>query len=327
MPVLHVRIPPDEAGQRLDRWLKTRFPGFGWPRLQKMLRRGEIRVDGKRARPDTRLPAGADVRLPPALAAWQEQREKGAPAVLLPEEQRFFDSLVLYEDDWLMVLNKPAGLPVQGGSGTARHLDMYLAALAARHGARPRLAHRLDRDTSGVLVVAKSRRVAADLGRLFASRAVSKTYWALTHGAPRPRQGVIDAPLVKVRTREGEHMAVPDHLPPGAKIIDKPQNAKTRYNVLRATADERIAWLSLKPVTGRTHQLRVHLAHIGHPIVGDPRYGGLKNLPAGIEKKLHLHARRLIFPHPVTEQCMDITAPLPPHMQKALRALNLGEAT
>ncbi len=321
MPAKKVRIRDDEAGQRIDRWLKTRFPSIGFGQLQKLLRRGEIRIDGKRARPDARLPAGAEVRLPPVLAALDDAREKGAPPALPAKERAFFESRKLYEDDWLIVLNKPAGLAVQGGSGTTRHVDAWLAALEAELGARPRLVHRLDRDTSGILVIAKSRGIAAELGRRFATRAVRKIYWAVVHGIPRPKQGLVEEPLVKVRTRDGERMAPASAPPPGARLLTEPQPAKTRYAVLQAGETPPASWVSLKPTTGRTHQLRVHMAHLGHPIYGDARYGGLENLPEGVPRKLHLHARRIAFEHPVTGEVLDITAPLPDHMRRTFALL------
>ena len=325
MPAAHIRIRPDEAGQRLDRWLKTRFPAFGWPRLQKLLRKGEIRLNGKRARPEARLQAWDELRLPPALAHELESEKAVAPT-LSEQEWNHFRNMILFEDEHLLVLNKPSGLPVQGGSRTHRHVDRYLAALARKTGAHCRLVHRLDRDTSGALVVAKSRRIAATLGRLFASRAVRKIYWAVVHGAPHPKQGMIENDLVKIRTRKGERMAVAAALPADARIIGQPQPAKSRYNVLATAADDAAndvaSWVSLKPTTGRTHQLRVHMAQLGHPILGDARYGGLAGmdrLPQGVGKKLHLHARRISFPHPESGEIIDITAPLPPHMEATFR--------
>ena len=323
MPVKKVRIREDEAGQRIDRWLKTRFPSFGFGQLQKLLRRGEIRIDGRRAKPDARLPAGAEVRLPPALAALEEAREKGAAPALSEKDRALFESRILYEDDWLIVIDKPAGVAVQGGSGTARHVDAWLAALEQELGTRPRLVHRLDRDTSGVLVIAKSRGIAAELGRAFSSRNVRKIYWAVVHGVPHPKQGLIDEPLVKVRTRDGEKMAVASAPPPGARLLTEPQPARTRYAVIQHSVRDTTvsAWVSLKPTTGRTHQLRVHMAHIGHPIFGDPRYGGLERLPEGVPRKLHLHARRISFPHPVTGETLDISAALPDHMRQTFDLL------
>ena len=331
MPARYLQIRPDEAGQRLDRWLKARFPAFGWPRLQKLLRKGEVRINGRRARPDARLQAGDEVRLPPALAHEMDADKSADSPVLSEQEWERFRNMVLFEDAHLLVLNKPSGLPVQGGSRTHRHVDRYLAALAAREGARHRyrLVHRLDRDTSGVLVVAKSRHIAAALGKLFASRTVRKIYWAVVHGCPQPRQGLIDNELVKVRMADGERMAAADALPAGARIIGQPQPAKSRYNVLGCAKDDHTghalaAWVSLKPTTGRTHQLRVHMAHLGHPIIGDTRYGGLvhmERLPEGMESRLHLHARRISFPHPESGEVIDISAPLPEHMKRSFTLL------
>ena len=321
MPAKKVRIADGEAGQRIDRWLKARFPSLGFGQLQKLLRKGEIRVDGRRAKPDTRLQAGAQVRLPPMLAALEEAGKGRRPAPLSAQEREFFDGLKLYEDEWLIVINKPSGLPVQGGSKTAMHIDRWLMALEQELGARPRLVHRLDRDTSGVLVIAKSRQVAAALGKAFSSRSVRKIYWAVVHGVPRPKQGLIEEALVKVRTPQGEKMAVASAVPEGARVLSEPQPAKTRHAVLQASDHPPAAWVSLKPTTGRTHQLRVHMAHLGHPIFGDPRYGGLEGLPEEVEKKLHLHARRISFEHPVSGGWLDITAPLPEHMLKTFDLL------
>ena len=322
MPARIIKVPPDEAGQRLDRWLRNLLPGLSFPYLQKLLRKGEIRVGGSRARPNTRLNGGDEVRLPPRLAAMLEGEERQSPA-LSDNDWQLFERMKLFEDDYLLILDKPSGMPVQGGGRMRLHVDRYLQALAEREAARWRLVHRLDRDTSGVLVIAKSRSIAADMGRKFSSRAVRKIYWAVVHGLPRPRQGLIENELVKARTRDGERMAVAGHLPEGARPISDPQAARTRYSLIEA-AGNRAAWLSLKPTTGRTHQLRVHMAHLGHPIIGDPRYGGLENmerLPREMERKLHLHARRISFPHPVSGDLLDITAPLPEHMAASFSLL------
>ena len=316
--VSHIRVKPDEAGLRLDRWLKQRFPALPYARIQRMLRKGEVRVNGRRAKPAHRLDAGDDVRIPPLPDAFVADAGS-APAPLDAKERAFFRSLVLYEDRDLIVINKPPGLAVQGGSGTVRHLDRYLAGLGVELGERPRLVHRLDRDTSGVLVIAKRRQAAAALGKLFASRAVRKIYWAVVHGVPRPPQGRIDQALAKVRTAEGERVkAVPPDAP-GA------QPAVTHYAVIDRAAPV-AAWVSLRPVTGRQHQLRAHMAFLGHPIFGDAKYGGDANLPEGVEKRLHLHARRIVFPHPRDGREMDITAPLPPHMEKTFQLLGFDSA-
>ena len=218
--------------------------------------------------------------------------------------------MVLYEDDDILVLDKPAGLAVQGGTKTARHIDGMLMALEAEYRERPLLVHRLDRDTSGVLVVAKRRAVAGKMGRMFATRSVRKIYWAAVKGVPRPPQGKVDAALIKAGGADGDRVRAAK---PSEK--DEAQRAVTYYAVIER-AGGRFAWLSLKPVTGRQHQLRAHMAILGHPILGDNKYGGDIDLPETLDRQLHLHARRIVFPHPVTGDAVDITAPLPDHMRR-----------
>ncbi len=217
--------------------------------------------------------------------------------------------MILYEDDDVLVLNKPFGMAVQGGTGTKHHLDGILAGMADRFGDRPRLVHRLDRDTTGVLLVAKHRDAAAKLGRTFQTRSAAKTYWALVKGVPRPPQGKIEAALVKASGPDGDRVR---KARPGEQ--EEAMHATTHYSVIDRVA-HKVSWVSLKPVTGRQHQLRAHMAMIGHPIVGDNKYEGEKVLAdSGIEPKLHLHARRLVIPHPKTKAKLDVTAPLPAHM-------------
>jgi 23S rRNA pseudouridine955/2504/2580 synthase len=215
--------------------------------------------------------------------------------------------MVLHEDRDIYVLNKPSGFAVQGGTKTHRHLDGLLMGLGAELGERPLLVHRLDRDTSGVIVIAKRRAVAAALGKLFATRAVKKTYWAVVKGVPKPAQGRIEVSLIKAKGPDGDRMRASR-----AGEEEDEQRAVTFYSVLDK-ASQVAAWVSLKPVTGRQHQLRAHMAHIGTPIMGDEKYGGLDGMPEGMDRKLHLHARRIVFPHP-REGMVDITAPLPDHM-------------
>ena len=326
-----VIVDPDEDGMRLDRWFKRRHPGLSLAHLNKIVRTGQVRVDGARAKVSTRVTAGQQIRVPP-----YRQEDVAAPAVrrLAPseEDRRAIAGMVLFEDRDLMVLNKPYGLAVQGGSGTKHHVDGMLAALADAQGNRPLLVHRLDRDTSGVLLVARNRKIAADLGEVFRSRQARKIYWALVEGVPRPAQGRISlflakgeamgeargAGIGKVDRAGAERMRVAKH------GDDNAQHSVTLY----ATVDRvlpRLAWLSMKPITGRTHQLRAHAEAIGHPIIGDPKYGrpdGAAKLdpsravPGDIERKLHLLARRLVLPHP-RGGVLDVTAPLPPHMQKS----------
>jgi 23S rRNA pseudouridine955/2504/2580 synthase len=232
--------------------------------------------------------------------------------------------MTLYEDDDVLVLNKPAGLAVQGGSGLTKHVDAMLEALRDRKGQKPRLVHRLDRDTSGVLVVAKTRLAASRLAASFRARSTRKIYWALVRGVPKPKQGRVSTWLAR---EEGEErMRVARH------GTDDASHAVSLYSVVE-TAGQKLTWLSMRPVTGRTHQLRAHAAHIGHPILGDPKYFEAEeswDFPGGIQKKLHLHARRIVIPHPATGKPLDVTAPLPPHMQQSWNLLgfdaSLGDA-
>ena len=234
-------------------------------------------------------------------------------------ERAFLASITLYEDDDLLVLNKPPGIAVQGGTKTTHHLDRLLEGLGDSPKTRPRLVHRLDRDTSGVLVVAKRREVAAKLGRAFQTRSVRKIYWALVKGVPKPPQGKVEAALVKASGPDGDRVR---KARPGEQEVA--QSAVTYYAVVDR-AGQAVSWLSLKPVTGRQHQLRAHMAIIGHPILGDEKYQGERDLPEGIEKKLHLHARRISFPHPSGNGVVDVTAPLPDHMRQSFAAFGFAE--
>jgi 23S rRNA pseudouridine955/2504/2580 synthase len=305
-----------EDGMRLDRWFKTHYASLPHSRLEKLLRTGQVRVDGGRAKASTRLAAGQTVRIPPLL----DTPPPPAPAQALSKADRaFLASITLYEDADLLVLNKPSGIAVQGGTKTTHHIDRLLEGLGDGPETRPRLVHRLDRDTSGVLVIAKRRSVAAKLGRAFQTRSVRKIYWALVHGVPKPPQGKIDAALVKAGGPDGDRVR---KARPGEQDIA--QSAVTHYAVVDR-AGQKIAFVSLKPVTGRQHQLRAHMAIIGHPILGDGKYEGDKNLPEGISNRLYLHARRISFPHPSGDGVVDITAPLPEHMAKTLALFGFVE--
>ena len=304
-------VSAEEAGMRLDRWFKLHFPQVTFAYLNKLTRTGQVRVDGARAKTNTRLEADQEIRVPPlAFDTRPADTPKADVKPLTPQERRLFDSMVLFEDRDIFVLNKPSGLAVQGGSKTHHHLDGVLMGLGAELGERPLLVHRLDRDTSGIIVIAKRRSIAAALGKLFATRAVKKTYWAVVKGVPKPAQGRIEVALIKAKGPEGDRMRASRE---GEE--DDEQRAVTFYSVVDK-APPVAAWVSLKPVTGRQHQLRAHMAHIGTPIMGDEKYGGLDDMPEGMDRKLHLHARRIIFPHP-REGTIDITAPLPDHMLKS----------
>lgn len=309
-----VAVSADEAGMRLDRFFEARFPGLAFSHIQRIIRKGEVRVNGKRADPKDRLEAGQAVRIPPLkldrpkLAAAESDGEAD-------KTRAFLKSITLYEDADVLVLNKPMGLAVQGGSGMTRHLDGMLEALRDRNGQRPRLVHRLDKDTAGCLLVAKTRFAAAALAKTFRSRTARKIYWALVPGVPKPKQGRISTFLAKEEREEESFMRIARHGEKGAS------HAVTYYATVE-TAGAKLAWLSLKPVTGRTHQLRAHLAHIGHPIVGDPKYFAKENwpLPGGMQNRLHLLARRIVVPHP-RGGAIDATAPLPPHMAQSFNLL------
>jgi 23S rRNA pseudouridine955/2504/2580 synthase len=307
-------VDQDEADMRVDRFLVARFPQLAFTHIQRIVRKGELRVDGKRAQPNDRLEAGQKVRIPPLkldqpkLVARSTAREQS--------DREFLKSITLYEDKDVLIINKPMGLAVQGGSGTTRHVDGLLESLQEDDGQRPRLVHRLDKDTAGCLVIAKTRFAASTMAKSFRARTTRKIYWALVAGVPRVRQGRISTYLAKEGEEGDSRMRVARHGDEGAS------HALTYYAIVD-TAAQKLAWLSLKPVTGRTHQLRAHAAHIGHPIVGDPKYFDIENweLPGGIQSKLHLLARRIVIAHPRTGKPIDVTAPLPPHMQQSFNLL------
>lgn len=317
-----IRIKEGEADMRLDRWFRMHYPEVGYTYLQKLLRSGQIRINSKRAQANDRLEAGAELRVPMAV----RQPKKAAPSLKAPlgvskGDRDAIEKMILFEDDDVLVLNKPYGLAVQGGSGTTRHIDGMLAGMADRFGDRPRLVHRLDRDTTGVLLVAKTRDAAARLGKIFQTRSAAKTYWALVNGVPKPHQGRIEAALIKASGPDGDRVRKSE-----AGEQDGAMHATTHYSVIDRVANK-AAWVSLKPVTGRQHQLRAHMHLIGHPITGDNKYEGDKTMPAeNMDMKLHLHARRLVIPHPRSTKKIDVTAPMPDHMKRTWSLLGLDES-
>jgi len=318
-------VKPGDGDQRLDRWLRRQFPHLSQGQIEKMCRKGEVRVEGGRVKSATRLEEGQSVRIPPLPDA----DTKPAPdaARISPADAKMIQSCVIYRDDHVIALNKPPGLPVQGGSKQARHVDGLAEALRFGAEEKPRLVHRLDKDTSGVLILARSREAAKGLTAAFRHRNTRKIYWAAVAGSPAPRMGTIRFGLVKAPGHgakgEGEKMLCVHP----REIADTPgaKPATTDYAMIE-NAGGRVAWMALIPVTGRTHQLRAHMAEIGHPIVGDGKYGGSgqENLGDGwgaqlggdVSRKLHLHARSLKIEHPVTRAILHLTAPLPEHMQR-----------
>ncbi|NEW92522.1 RluA family pseudouridine synthase [Rhodopseudomonas sp. BR0M22] len=310
-----VTVTADENGMRVDRFLEARFPGLSFSHIQRIVRKGELRVNGKRADSKDRLEEGQSVRIPPLKLDTPK-----LPGHLSEAEQKTLQTLrdmTLFEDADVLVLNKPAGLAVQGGSGTTRHIDQMLEVLRDSKGQKPRLVHRIDKETAGCLLVAKTRFAATALTGSFRHRSARKIYWALVAGVPKPKQGRISTYLAKDESEEDSIMRVAKHGDDGAS------HAVTYYAVVE-TSGQKLAWVSLKPVTGRTHQLRAHMAHIGHAIVGDPKYFNIENwqLPGGLQNRLHLLARRIVIPHP-RGGVIDVSAPLPPHMLQSWNLLGL----
>jgi 23S rRNA pseudouridine955/2504/2580 synthase len=308
-------IAADDDGARLDRWFKRHLPQIGFATVSRWARTGQIRLDGKRAKPEDRLAAGQVLRVPPGGELPKGKGEK--PRRQLSAEQiAEAEAMVLEKTPSAIVLNKPPGLATQGGTKTHSHVDGLLDAFILGEGPRPRLVHRLDKDTSGVLLIARTPGSAAFFSKRFSGRSAKKIYWALVTGVPDVGHGLIDAPLAKQPGTGGEKMHVDE---------ENGQAAKTRYRVIER-AGNAAAWVELEPLTGRTHQLRAHMAAIGHPIVGDGKYGGQEAFLTGsVSRKMHLHARRLIIDHPDGDK-LDVTAPLPEHFAASMVQLGFDES-
>ena len=308
-------IAADDDGARLDRWFKRHLPQIGFATVSRWARTGQIRLDGKRAKPEDRLAAGQVLRVPPGGELPKGKGEK--PRRQLSEEQiAEAEAMVLEKTPSAIVLNKPPGLATQGGTKTHSHVDGLLDAFILGEGPRPRLVHRLDKDTSGVLLIARTPGSAAFFSKRFSGRSAKKIYWALVTGVPDVGHGLIDASLAKQPGTGGEKMHVDE---------ENGQAAKTRYRVIER-AGNAAAWVELEPLTGRTHQLRAHMAAIGHPIVGDGKYGGQEAFLTGsVSRKMHLHARRLIIDHPDGDK-LDVTAPLPEHFAASMVQLGFDES-
>jgi 23S rRNA pseudouridine955/2504/2580 synthase len=298
-------VEPDDDGIRLDRWFQRHLPDASFNIVSRWARTGQLRVDGKRATPGDRIATGQAIRVPPAdAAASAAAKPTRKRRVLTDDEMAFAREMVIHKDDAALVINKPPGLATQGGTKTTEHVDGLLDALFFELEMRPKLVHRLDKDTSGALLLARTSRSAGHFAKAFSSRTARKVYWALVVGVPAIEDGLIELPIGKQPGTGGEKMYVDE---------ENGQSARTRYRVIER-AGNTAAWVELQPFTGRTHQLRVHMAAIGHPIVGDGKYGGKDAFLTGtISRKMHLHARRIRIDHPKGHH-IDVTANLPPHI-------------
>ncbi len=320
--VQQIEVTPDEGDQRIDRWIRNKFPQLKQGQIEKLCRKGEVRVDGGRVKSSSRVEAGQIVRMPPlpdAHVTYGKEQARVSDA-----DAKLIQSCVIYRDEHIIAINKPSGLPTQGGSKQTRHVDGLSEALKFGFEEKPRLVHRLDKDTSGVLLLARTRQAAKSLTAAMRHRETRKIYWAVVAGVPRPYLGEIKYGLVKAGGGGrglGEKM-----LCVHPRDVDRTEGAKranTLYSTLYRVA-ERAAWVAMEPITGRTHQLRAHMAEIGHPIIGDGKYGGSsqENLGDGwgakiggaVSDKLHLHAREMRFEHPETRKQITVTADMPEHM-------------
>jgi len=311
-------VTEEDDGIRLDRWFRRNLPEISFGQISRWARTGQLRLDGKRAAPGDRIEAGQSIRVPPQGEEAPEAPKKRLPKreKLTGEEVDFVRSLVIHRDKAAIVVNKPPGLATQGGTKTKDHLDRLLDGLAGENEARPKLVHRLDKDTSGALLVARTPRAAAAFSKSFSGRTARKLYWAIVTGVPAIDDGLIELPLARQPGSGGEKMHVDE---------EEGLPARTRYRVIEQ-AGNRAAWVELQPLTGRTHQLRAHMLAIGHPILGDGKYGGLDAFLTGaISRKLHLHARRLRIDHPDGGR-IDVTADLPDHFAATLASLGFDPA-
>ena len=332
--VRHVAVTAELANQRVDRWLRRLHPRLPQGVIERMCRKGELRVDGSRVKPSTRVVEGQSVRVPPLMSP--EDVPSRPAAALSRRDEGLVRSWVIYSDRHLVAINKPSGLPSQGGTKQFRHVDGLSAHLVSGGEERPRLVHRLDKDTSGVMLLARSVPAASGLAEAFRMRKVRKIYWAVVDGAPRPERGTIHFALARNRDAgrspaggHGDRMECVH--PDQAGSVAGARRAASEYMVHEKAGDS-ISWVILRPLTGRMHQLRAHMAGIGHPILGDSRYGGRpsaagpavkdKDLRETARERLHLHARAIRLAHPVTGHMLEITADLPQHMRDTWSCLD-----
>tara|TARA_B100001989_G_scaffold253250_1_gene239246 strand:+ start:1957 stop:2982 length:1026 start_codon:yes stop_codon:yes gene_type:complete len=320
-----IKVPEDDDGQRLDRWLKKNAPDLPFVLAQKFLRKGMIRIDGKRAKPERKLVAGEEVKIPPFETKGPKSEKHDKARKISDEDAAFIQSLILYDDGDVIAINKPAGIATQGGTKIKRHIDGLLPVLKDKNDVVPRLVHRLDKDTSGVLLLARSSKVAKELGYLFKGRDVKKVYWALISPVPEVYSGTVDAPLVKAGGASREKMVIDE---------EEGKHAVTEFVILER-AGEAAAFAAFWPRTGRTHQIRIHAQTMGSAVIGDHKYKYIKDPESkkpdpdfsavNLEDRLHLHARRIILPHPVKKgKVLDITAPLSPELVKSWKAFGFN---
>ncbi len=330
--VQKIQVSDDDGDQRLDRWFRRQFPHVAQGRIEKMCRKGDIRVDGGRVKASTRVEAGQEVRIPPLPDPHEITARAKTYDMITNADMKMMQDAVLYRDDDVIAINKPAGLPTQGGSKQTRHVDMLADALRFGYDQKPRLVHRLDKDTSGILLLARTRQVASRLTEAFRDRETRKVYWAAVGGSPSPKMGTIKYGLLKSGGAGHEKM-VCIH-PEEVQSTEGAKRSTTDYMVLTSAA-KRCAWVAMVPVTGRTHQLRAHMAEMGHPIIGDGKYGGSgqenqgdgwgAQLGGDISRKMHLHARYISLPHPITGKLLQIVAPMPDHMKRTWETFGWDE--
>jgi len=301
-----IKVAANDDGIRLDRWFKSHRPDVPHGLLRKLLRKGALRIDGKRAKPDQKLKKGQEIKIPEIEIIPEKERPRKKQEISERDAKDFLKN-VIYKDKNIIAINKPPGLAAQGGSKVNVSVDGMLD-LLAQNGERPKLVHRLDKDTSGVMLLARNAYTATKFGEAFKGKEIGKTYWAIVVGVPPQREGRINMPLA-TKTGAIEKTLVDE---------EEGKKAVTSYKVIESLG-KRLSWVELTPETGRTHQLRVHMAAVGCPILGDGKYGGREAFMEGFDKKMHLHARRIIFGK------LDISAPLPEHMKKTWKMLGFEE--